>query len=678
MAKLFCTILSLSILFFIVSPEFAYTQPIESGKITPISEPSTINTRMLQTILQGQQPYLQQMPQHILPPAPPEEHEQPRKPVELKPSEFEKFIAGEVTDDISTKIEQFGYDLFRMPPKSFAPVTNVPVGPDYILGPGDGVNITVWGKVEGQWYVVVDRDGNINLPKIGALGVTGLSFQEFKEVLSKELSKYYTGFQLNVSMGALRTIRVYVVGNTDNPGAYTVSSLSTLVNALLEAGGPSKTGTMRDIQVKRSGETIVHFDMYDLLLEGDKTKDIRLISEDVIFIPPIGSLAAIAGSVKKPAIYELKGKTTISQLIGMAGGLNDIAFAGRVQIERIMDKHRQVVFESNFNEIADEDIVLQSGDLVKIFQIVQDKKTVKLSGAVKRSGEYGFTPGMTVRDLISMAGGLNYYAYDKLAELTRVHVTDSGPKTEKIMIELEKALTGEPESNIALQSNDYLFVRTVPEWRLYKTVEILGEVKFPGKYTIIKGERLSSLIERAGGYTDKAYLRGAVFTRDSVRELQQKQIDEMVERLEKEILGIGVAEVSAAFDPQEAQIKKIELEQKKVFISKLKTIKAKGRMSIKLVSSEELKGTTYDIELKEGDSLYVPSNPGSVQVVGSVYNQTAFVYDKNRSHSDYINLAGGFTENADKKRVYILKVDGTAIRPDKDFGISWSKDLSRS
>ncbi|MFH2013261.1 MAG: SLBB domain-containing protein [Pseudomonadota bacterium] len=577
---------------------------------------------------------------------------------------------------VSTDLRQFGYDLFRQPPSTFAPVNKVPVGSDYVIGPGDEIRINIWGRIEGQWNVIVDRDGTINLPKVGTIGVTGLTFNELKDVFLRELSKYYTGFEMNLSMGSLRTIRVYVVGNTDSPGAYTISSLSTLINALFEAGGPSKTGTMRDIQVKRNGNTIVHFDMYDFLLRGDKTKDVRLMPEDVIFIPPVGTLVAIAGSVNNPAIYELKGDKTIPQLIETAGGLSEIAFKGRIQIERIVDNSRQTVFESDLS--GANDIMVQSGDVIKIFQIVQDRRIVKISGAVQREGEYGFKPGMTLRDLILMAGGLKYYAYNKEAELTRVHVTNKGPITEKMLINLERALTGESESDIQLNANDYLFVRMVPEWYLYKTVAISGEVRFPGTYTVKKGEKLSSLIERAGGYTDKAYLKGAVFTKERIRELQQKQIDEMVDRLEKELLGRGSADIGAALSPEEAKIKESEVRQKREFVTALKNAKAMGRMVLKVDQPDILKDTPYDIELEDGDSLFVPPNPMSIQVIGSVYNQTAFVYDKNKGVSKYIDLAGGYTENADKKRVYVLKVDGTAGRPGGGFlGISWNSDSNR-
>ena len=678
MMKLKCLII-LPLLLIFTGNAFAQIQTIP---ITPAYQMPSGFAQPAPSI-QGQWPTLQQPPpQPVQLETPiPTTPLAPIQPSEEKLSEFEHFIAGKVPLTVSVDIRQFGYDLFRKPPSTFAPVDNIPVGPDYVLGPGDEIRITIWGKIEGQWNVVVDRDGNVSLPKVGILGVTGLTFKELKELLHKEFSKYYTGFEMNVSMGLLRTIRVYVVGNAERPGAYTVSSLSTLVNALFEAGGPSKTGTMRDIQVKRNDKTIVHFDMYDLLLKGDKTKDIRLMPEDVIFIPHVGTLVGIAGNVRNPAIYELKGETRLFDLIQMAGGLTSVAFKGRVQVQRIEDHQFRTIFEGDLIEIEknpEKNFAIRDGDLVKVFSVVETKNTIIITGAVANPGEYGVTPGVTkVRDVISLSGGLLYYASNQ-AEITRIKVTQAGPQTERLSVDLSKAMEDDPKHNVPLEINDYLFVRTVPEWELYRTVTISGEVKFPGTYTIKKGERLSSLIERAGGYTDSAYLRGAVFTRERVRELQQRQLDEMVERLERELLGRGAAEVAVALSPEDARITEYEIKQKRDFIDVLKGVKAKGRMAIKIDEPEILKKTPYDIELEEGDNLFIPSDPHSVQVIGSVYNQTAFVYDKDKGVSRYIDLAGGYTENADKKRVYVLKADGTAVKPGGGFlGISWSKGSNR-
>ena len=474
-------------------------------------------------------------------------------------SEFEQFIASGTSGVISTNIRQFGYDLFRQPPSTFAPADRVPVGPDYVLGPGDELRITIWGNIEGQWNVVVDRDGKISLPKVGIIGVTGLTYGEFKETLNKELSKYYTNYQMNVSMGPLRTIRVYIVGNAARPGAYTVSSLSTLVNSLFEAGGPSKTGTMRNIDVKRNGKNVVQFDMYDFLLKGNKTKDVRLMPEDVIFIPPVGPLAGIAGNVRNPAIYELKGETRLLDLIGMAGGLTGMAFRGRVQVQRIENNEFRTIFEGDLIDIektAEKNFALKDGDLVKVFAVVDHKNTITITGAVANPGDFGVASGVTrVSDVIALSGGLLYYASSQM-EVTRVKVTQSGPRTERFVVDVFKAMEGDPAHNVPLEMNDYLFVRMVPEWQLYRTVNVGGEVKYPGAYTITRGEKLSSVLERAGGYTNFAYLRGATFTRERVKQLQQKSLEELAARLERELIAEGAMRAGTALSTEEVAGKK--------------------------------------------------------------------------------------------------------------------------
>jgi protein involved in polysaccharide export with SLBB domain len=594
-------------------------------------------------------------------------------------SEFEQFISGKTSSSISTNLRQFGYKLFRQAPSTFAPVGKVPVGPGYVIGPGDQVNISVWGKVEGRWNVVVDRDGNISLPKAGVIGVTGLTFSELKTLMQKEFSKYYTGFEMNVSMGSLRAIKVYVVGNAQHPGAYTTSSLATMINVLIQAGGPSKMGTMRDIQLKRNGKTIAHFDLYEFLLEGDKTQDARLMPEDVIFIPPIGPLVGIAGNVRVPAIYELLGDTRLLDLIHMAGGFTSTAFKGRVQRQRIENHHFRTLFEDNLRNLEhdpDRNFVLMDGDLIKIFSVIDTKNTVTLAGAVVSPGDYAVEPGITrLKNVLSKAGGALYYASTE-AELTRVTVTPEGPHTEFLHIDIAKALNEDPAHNIPLEINDYLFVRTVPDWRLYEIVSISGEVKFPGRYTIKKGETMTSLIERAGGYTDEAYLRGAVFVRERVRKLQQENLQKMVSRLERELLVEGSVDVSTSLSAEEVQAKTVELEQQRKFIEVLKQLKANGRMSIRLAHLRLLKGSEFDIKMESGDRLYIPMKNNVVNVLGSVMSRTSFVYSERLTYEDYITMAGGFSTHADKKKVYVLKVDGTAMRLSGN-SVKWNSSQSR-
>ena len=597
-------------------------------------------------------------------------------PAADKPSEFEQYVSGTMSDSVSSNIRQFGYDLFNRAPSSFAPVEDVPVGPDYVIGPGDEIRVSIWGSIDGQWTTVVDRDGTISLPKLGRLGITGLTFSEVKTVLHKELSKYYTGFEMNVSLGSLRTIRVYVVGNASRPGSYTISSLSTLLNALFQVGGPSKTGTMRDIRVERSGKTVARFDLYELLLRGDKTRDIRLMPEDVIFIPPVGALVGIAGSVNNPAIYEIKDEKTVSELVQMAGGLSAVAFKGRVQIERIIDSRSQVVFEADLASMGNQSLAIQSGDMLKVFQVVQDRKVVRLTGAVNRSGDYGFTEGMRVRELISMAGGLKHYAYSREAELTRVSVSQAGPKTEKIMIDLEKAMAGDEAGNIALKEDDYLFVRAVPEWRLYRTASITGEVLFPGTFTIEKGERLSSLLERAGGYTDRAYLRGTVFIREQVRQMQQKGLEEMLSRMQRELMSEQSTQIASSASAEELNAKRAELEAKQRFIQALRDLKATGRMTVKLAHLRLLKGSEYDLELEDGDRISIPTKSSVVSVMGSVMSMGSHIYHENNSYRNYIAMSGGYTRYADTDNIYVLKVDGSARKVSTGL-FNWSEPRAR-
>jgi protein involved in polysaccharide export with SLBB domain len=660
-----------------------------SGQLTPgiqqpTGQPSPQGQPVLQQGAQPSQTMQFQQPAQPGTPAVQDIKPQPAQPaiqpsVSEKLSDFEQFISGKTPLTVSTDIKQFGYNLFSQPPSSFAPVDKVPVGPDYVLGPGDEIKVTIWGNIEGQWNIVVDRDGHISLPKVGILGVTGLTFKELKELLHKEFSKYYTGFEMNVSMGALRTIRVYVVGNAEKPGSYTISSLSTLINALFEAGGPSKKGTMRNIQLKRNGRTVVNFDMYDLLLKGDKTKDVRLMPEDVIFIPSVGNLVAIAGNVRNPAIYELRGETKLSDLIHMAGGLTATAFKGRVQVQRIENHKFRTIFEGDLIDIEknmEKDFVLKDGDLIKLFPVVEVKRTIIISGAVANPGDYGITPGLTtVKDVISLSGGVLYYASNQ-AELTRVKVTQEGPQTERFVIDIAKAASGDPQHNMALEISDYIFVRAVPEWQLYRIVNIQGEVRFPGTYTVKKGERLSSLIERAGGYTERAHLRAAVFMRERVRELQQKNLEEMITRLEREMFSVSSAQAAIIASQEEAQAVKLETEQKRRFIESLKNLRATGRLSMRLAHLRLLKGSEYDIELEEGDNLYIPVVNNVVNVTGSVMSHGSFIYSDNLDYKDYIEMSGGYSRYADQDNIYVLKVDGSAMKPRGGF-ISWSPFRSR-
>lgn len=580
-----------------------------------------------------------------------------------------------------TDIKKFGYEFFNAPPSTFAPADNIPVTQDYLLGPGDEIKISIWGKLNSDFTGEIDREGMVNVPEIGVVRLSGLSFSEASAALQRELARYYrpSEVKMSVSMGRLRSVRVFVVGKARRPGSYTLSSLSTVINAVFSAGGPGSVGSMRDIQLKRKGAETLHIDLYEFLLKGDRVSDARVMPEDVIYIPPSGPSAAIYGTVRVPAIYEIKEGTTLKELIEMAGGLDETAFSGRVQIDRIVDNRREAVFESSLEDPKAMGMAVQSGDLVRVFQVVQDRHVARLMGAVQQEGEYGIGKSLTVKELINLAGGLKTYAYTKEAELTRVTPTQSGPETVKITIDLQKAIDGDPANNIEVRENDFLLVRAIPEWDLYKTVNVAGEVRFPGVYTIKKGETISSLIGRAGGFTDKAYLKGAVFTRVSVKKIQQMQLDESIRRLEMEMFSQSAQSIEAALNPAEAVQQQAAAEQKKALIAKMKAAKAKGRVSVTLTALDKFKGSPSDLALEDGDEFQIPEVPSEVQVMGSVYNQTAFVYSRRLGVSDYLKKAGGLTKNADEDELYVLKVDGTAVsrREGSSWGFHWDTEANR-
>jgi protein involved in polysaccharide export with SLBB domain len=319
---------------------------------------------------------------------------QPLLPPE-PPSPFQQMVEATTGE----KLEIYGASLFRRVPTTFAPVQNVPVGPAYVLGPGDEIVVQLSGQVNRQMRLTVDRDGSVQIPEVGAVHVAGLTYGDLPGFLNKQLGRIYRNFTLSVSMGPLRTIQVFVVGQARRPGSFSVSSLSTLLNALFASGGPSTTGSLRDIQVKRNGQTIDHFDLYDLLLRGDKTSDIALATGDVIFIPYAGPQVAVLGSVNHAAIYELKGQTSVEQALAFAGGESAIGSGADVLLERVYEHANRNVENISLDQSKTE--MMQGGDILSVRAVVDRfRNAVTLRGNVANPGRYAWKPGMRVSDLI--------------------------------------------------------------------------------------------------------------------------------------------------------------------------------------------------------------------------------------------------------------------------------------
>ena len=314
------------------------------------------------------------------------------------PTEFQLLVA----NSIGKMLPIYGVNLFRNLPSTFAPVNLVPVTPDYVVGPGDELIIQMWGQVTLNGRFLVDRSGSIFVPQVGSIHVAGVKSDQMHDFLKSQVGRVFRNFDLSVNLGQLRSIQVFVVGQARRPGSYTISSLSTLTNALFATGGPSPQGSLRHIQLKREGKVVVDFDLYDLLLRGDKSKDEKLLPGDVIYIPPAGPQIAVSGSVNKPAIYELKsqGDTTMDDALELAAGLSNVASRQRVRLERVDDHRRRSMTEIAL-DARGRSTVMQDGDLLEIDAVVsQYKDAVTLRGNVANPGRYTWKPGMRVRDLL--------------------------------------------------------------------------------------------------------------------------------------------------------------------------------------------------------------------------------------------------------------------------------------
>jgi polysaccharide biosynthesis/export protein len=362
---------------------------------------------------------------------------------------------------------------------------------------------------------------------------------------------------------------------------------------------------------------------------------------------------------------ELGRDMKVRDAILMAGDVTKNAYLQKGEIFRTGKNRESSTIYFNVGRALEGDpennLVLQDEDRIVVHSLLEYeyRKTVSIDGDILKPGNYQYTQGATVRDLIFAAGNILESAYLDEAEITsQIVENDRMVKLEHRNINLRKALQGEPTNNVALKPYDRLTVKRLQDWRKEKFVAMSGEVRYPGRYIIKKNERLSSLIERAGGYSDDAYFRGAVFTRTRVRDLQQKTLEEMIARMERELLAEGatVSQTSA----EGVQARQVELQQRQKFLETLKKLPPTGRMTIYLAHLRLLKGSPYDIELEEGDSLYIPTKNSVVNVAGAVMSNGSFIYADGLGYEEYIRMAGGYSRYADTSNIFVMKVDGSA------------------
>ncbi len=709
-------------------------------------------------------------------------------------SEFQKFVAA-TTGQV---LPVFGANLFQNAPATFAPLEQGPVTADYLLGPGDELLIRVWGQINFNASLRIDRSGNIYLPQVGAVHVAGLPYASVQDHVHSEVARVFRNFNLTVDMGQLRSIQVFVVGQVRRPGSYTISSLSTLINALFASGGPSAQGSLRHIQLKRQGQLVSTFDLYDLLLRGDKSKDVPLLPGDVIFVPTVGPQVALTGSARHPAIYELSDANTLGQLLADAGGTTPLASTARISIERLEDNQGRVAMEVGLDEAALK-TVLHDGDLLRILSVVPAyQKTVTLRGNTANPGRFAWHPGMRLSALIPDRASLitrNYWwqrtrlglpgaefepdatgpvqtqprypvnlesfpcrmrasdAQDQLADqipdtpctpyerynpsqlpqqyrypqqmqaasaddpMTLARTSGANPagtgsslasqqdaqgsranakmahtdvrlsapeidwnyaviermdpltlKTSLIPFNLGRlVMEHDATQDLELQANDVVSIFSqadirVPLAEQTRFVRLDGEFVSAGVYSVKPGETLQQLVRRAGGISPGAYLYGSEFTRESTRVLQQQRIHEYVRSLEVQITRGSIEQASAgASSPQDALDANAAGAAERELINRLDQVRATGRIVFDLDPDASTVDVLPEIVLEDGDRFIIPPKPSTVNVIGAVYDQNSFLFQPGHMVRDYLHQSGGPNRDADRKRAFIIRADGSVV-----------------
>ena len=609
---------------------------------------------------------------------------------ELKPNLFQLFVQGAT----GRELRLYGYNLFNT--NRFSPLANVPVPGNYVLGPGDEIDLKIWGAVDTALRLPVDRNGQITIPKVGTFTVAGTRADQLEKALQSQVARVFTNFQLNATLGRLRSIQVYVVGQARQPGAYNVSGFSTLISALFESGGPSSTGTLRNIQLVRAGQTLATIDLYNFIHSGQTKGDLQLMPGDVIVIPPAGPRVALLGALDLPAIYELRQtQESLQALLAYSGGLNITATPHKALVERIESTNEQaprIVQERSLDSTGLQSMV-RDGDIVTLFPISpQFSNAVTLRGNVAAPLRYSFTPEMRVSDLIPEPQALIQIDYfvrkntivqfesgkavsvdrvinevkNLLQEITWEYASIERldpvlVKTVLITFNLGKAIKQkDPAHNIQLQPGDVVTVfgvrdLPVPMEKRNQFVRIGGEVKAPGIYQITPGETLPQILARAGGYSTNAFPYGTNFTRESTREEQQTNLDKAIRRMEQNTSGQVAYLLQNSTSSEKNDTLQAQITGQRLLITRLQGLKANGRVALDLSAEKpELPG----LVLEDGDNILVPSRPSFVGVFGAVHSETSFIFRPNQRVSEYIEKAG-LSREADLDSAMIIRADGT-------------------
>lgn len=621
-------------------------------------------------------------------------------------------------------LKQFGYDLFSNAGNLlFTPLENIPVAGDYVLGPGDELKIYIWGNIQQDFSVFLDSEGYIILPKAGKISLVNVRLDEAKSLIKNALKQHFANFSLDVTMGKLKTIEVHVLGEVKFPGKYNLPSLSTIMHALYASSGPKRLGSLRNIKLIRNNKKEAIFDLYDLLLKGDKSKDLGLKSGDTIFVSRIGDLVAIKGDVKSSGIYEMKNKTTLYDLMSMAGNSTRTTYLKEINITRRdygtdIFTLKTVSFETEKDyRYLSKRIYLNNGDIVEVKSVDNSiYDWVKIEGAVARPGSYSFTKkAKTLQDLLEISGGLLNTAYNKRIEIYR-------PTSHNNHVIIPVDLAKDKEMIISLNEFDVVKVYFNNDVFLTYNTTIIGEVNKPGKYNYYEDMTLQDLIFSAGnlnffadneGYIlrlvnsldqqiisidvtsekdlniklepyDKVYVprtssyrvAGSVSVKGEVNHpgvypiYKNETLSQFIDR----IGGFTMDSYIPGFKLHRKIIKTSNLDKgidlvddHKEFAQKISDV----NFNRVIIDHESIFNNKEKLFLRDGDILEAIKEPQTVSIIGGVYNQGAFLFKENKGMLYFLKKAGKFKKNADKEEIYIVHIDGTVTKTnDNNYEIS--------
>jgi protein involved in polysaccharide export with SLBB domain len=611
-------------------------------------------------------------------------------------------------------LQPYGFDIFELPSSTFEPVLNLASPPSYLLGPGDEIVITVWGETKLNYQLQINREGNVVVPDVGPVSATGSTIGELKQRLLRRMASIYSGLDsrygspntfLDVSLSKLRVLQVFVLGEVVKPGGYSISSFSTAFNALYLAGGPTVNGTMRQVQVVRKGTNLPPIDLYDYIIRGDNSKDLRLQDGDIVFVKPAAKRVAMIGSVVRPAIYEVKEKETLGDLVGLAGGLRFDAYFNRVHIERVVPFDEREKFDKNvldtdvkvssLTELQKSNYILEDGDVVSVFKVadlVQNR--VSITGNVNKPGRFELKKDMRVRDLILEADSLLRNTFSERGTLFRMlpnlrkEIRSFNPRL---------ALERDPAHSLLLQNEDSLVLYKESQFFPQQTVSIGGAVRNPGPYPRNEKMTLADLVVLAGGLKENASTRAwevsrldtsmlgkysTVFTIDVTRDYWNTKEQQAFQLQDFDFVFVPV-------DPRFTQNKLVKLSGY-VMSPGLYTIRYEGERVAELIRragglrpGAYLEGSRFvrkmnetgiiptdfkkalddttsrdNVVLNEGDSIHVAFLDDVVYVYGEVFVPSAILYKKGESVDYYIKQAGGFKQEADESRVAAFLPNG--------------------